>query len=687
MRARLAWSLVVLTAALVIGDTLITAAYSSLWSEHTMAVHGWPYVGVATLGSTVMGALIISRYPGHLIGWLLSAVGATGQISLITEAYSIWVIEEGGPGPAVLGHVAGWISVLLGAPLALTGLTIMFLVSPDGRLLSPRWRYAAAIPLTGLGLYVVAILTLNPTDFELNPDPGSENDNVGLLASVLLLTGIVLVAIGLIAAVVSMVKRLRRARGDQRLQLRWIVAAASCLAFSFGFLLVVQAVRGGEQSWLSATPLFVSYALLPVFMAIAVLHHRLYDIDVIINRALVVAAGTAFAAIGYVGIVVAVAAAVGSQTGGFWPSLLASAVVAVAFQPLRRQVVRWADRLAFGRRAAPYEALADFSRQLGGCLDSRLILPAVAEAAGEAVAARRSTVLLRLPGSEVETVTWPVDAPAGGVDFEVPVTSGDEVLGSIVVTQPAGRSLRESDERLLRGLADQAAMAFRNAALDAELAGHIIELDRHAQRLAESRRRIVEARDSERSRLESAISREVIAKLDGLPAAVDRLQPRAANGAIHGGEIEPLLQQANQALASLRELTRGVFPTQLTRAGLAPALMTHLGRRGLAGRLHVDSSALGLRFPARAEAAAYFCFMQAIGDETGSAHGDLSVEASQLVMRVRAPAVASMDVQAMMDRVEAVGGSLSMNDAESELTMEVQIPVQQADTASTTVPS
>ena len=94
------------------------------------------------------------------------------------------------------------------------------------------------------------------------------------------------------------------------------------------------------------------------------LRYRLYDLDVIINRTVVVAAGAGFAAVGYTVLVVTVGRQVEGRTSGFWLSLLGTALVALAFQPLRRGVVRLANRMAYGERAQPYEALADFSRRL-----------------------------------------------------------------------------------------------------------------------------------------------------------------------------------------------------------------------------------------------------------------------------------------------------------------------------------
>ncbi len=98
MRATVAWVLAGLTFLLSVADVVVTAQYRPLLSEAAVAEHGFPFVNGAVLGSAVLGAAIISRYERHAIGWLLSIVGATGAFSLLTEAYSIWVINEGGPG-------------------------------------------------------------------------------------------------------------------------------------------------------------------------------------------------------------------------------------------------------------------------------------------------------------------------------------------------------------------------------------------------------------------------------------------------------------------------------------------------------------------------------------------------------------------------------------------------------------
>ena len=201
------------------------------------------------------------------------------------------------------------------------------------------------------------------------------------------------------------------------------------------------------------------------------------------------------------------------QTGGFWLSLLATAVVAVAFQPLRRRINRLANRLAYGSRAQPYEELADFSRRLVDTPSADTLLPAVAAAAGEALAARGAAATLSVPGVGTMSGVWGETGLDGTVAHSATVRSDDAAIGSIEVAIPQGRQLRASDERLLRALADQAAVAFRNCAMETQLAGHVADLDRTTQELAESRARIIEADDAVRRTLEQAISRDVLPRL------------------------------------------------------------------------------------------------------------------------------------------------------------------------------
>ena len=522
MRAQVAWLLVGVSLACAIGDTLVVAAFQPLLSEASIAIHGWPLIPIAATGSAVMGAVIVSRYPRHPIGWLLGVVGVTTSISLLAEAYSIWSLEEGGPGSDLAGEAAGIVAALLGGPLALSCLSIMFLLAPDGHLLSRRWRWAVVAPLVGLALFVLGVALSPPEDVAGRADPEAQNVAVAVLIS----SGAIIIALSVLTSVVAMVLRLRRATGETRQQLRWVAASAIFIAVGLTVLIVVQGMNGGEQTWLSAVPLQISFLLLPVCLAVAVLRYRLYDVELIINRAIVLGLATLFVAAGYIALVVGVGAMLGGQVEKFWPSVIATAVVALAFQPLRSSVVRFADRLAYGSRAAPYDALSDFSRRLGESPSPDALLPAVAEAVGRAVSAHEVRVMLDVDRGTPPTAVWaPEGVEPAAVDEDalvmVPISDRAGRLGEMSVRLRPGRTARPHEVALVADIAEQAALAFRNNRLQAQLAAHVVQLDEQTDQLEASRRRLFEAGDDQRRRLEAAIARDVMPSLRSLTVVLD----------------------------------------------------------------------------------------------------------------------------------------------------------------------
>jgi hypothetical protein len=664
VRARVAWVLAGLTSVLCAADIIVTAQYRPLLSEAAVAEHGFPFVDGAVLGSAVLGAAIIARYERHAVGWLLSLIGSTGAFSLLTESYGIWVVSEDGPGSRSLAGVSGWLSSLLGGQLAIAGLALMFLLAPDGRFLSRRWRYVAMAPAVGVLSCTVGLLTSNPTAFDL------QSEDTGPVRGVLFTFGFLLISLGLVASVVSMVLRLRRSEGEERRQVLLIALSVALVAIGIASLAVVQGMNGGRQTWAASLPLYVAYLLLPVLFGVAVLRYRLYDLEVIINRTVVVAVGTAFAGIGYITLVVTVGKAVDRQTSGFWLSLLATALVALAFQPVRRWVVRFANRLAYGSRAQPYEALSDFSGRLAETPSQETLLPAVADAAGRAVSARRAVASLEVPGASTRSAEWGWGDVEGTDRHVVEVRTGGTRLGTIEVWIPKGRRLRPSDTRLLTALSDQASVAFRNVAMESQLAGHVAELDRTTRELSASRSRIIEADEAARRTLEGAISREVLPHLLALPDELVSARQAVALGSPANG-VDLLVAGTNHALESLRELTRGVFPTQLARSGVEPALRSLLARNGLASALHVGASAAGQRFSPRVEAAVYFCCAEASRSASSLSSLELSVVADDLVLEVVGVSAGEVDLQAIADRVGAVGGSVTTERAQITLTIPV----------------
>jgi hypothetical protein len=433
-RSRLAWLLAGVTALLAVADTLVVSSLRPLLSETTIAFHGWPLINVAACGSAVLGAVVVSRYPRHLIGWLFSGIGTASSVSMFCESYSVWALD-GGPGGDTAGEVAAVVAAMTGGPLAMTGLVAAFLLAPDGRLPSRRWRWVVGAALTGLALYSIGLLTVPPENLA---GRGDEHDVPGL-TQLLIGAGFSITVVTVFAAVAAVFVRLHRSTGEERLQLRCVAAAVVILAVGVVVLAVAQGLNGGKVTWVSALPLQVAYVLLLVCLAVAVLRYRLFDVDVLLNRAFVLGTGTLFAACAYVAVVVVVGEALGEWAGSYVLSVAATVVVALAFQPLRRRLVRLADRLAYGPRAVPYDALAAFSRSIGSSPAPETLLPAVAEAAATSVSARAAAVTV-----DVAAGASPARRLAPGAGVAADWGPGRCRGGVPVTTVPASRAVAVS---------------------------------------------------------------------------------------------------------------------------------------------------------------------------------------------------------------------------------------------------
>jgi hypothetical protein len=250
------------------------------------------------------------------------------------------------------------------------------------------------------------------------------------------------------------------------------------------------------------------------------------------------------------------------------------------------------------------------------------------------------------------------------------------VLGSIEVSMPPGRQLRPPERRLLEDFTAQAGLAFRNLRLDAELRARVEQLARQSADLAESRRRLLAARDDERQRIAAVIERE--SHLRPIPATVSTLD-------VGDVDAEQRLQQLEAAtgagLEALREVTRDLYPLTLTRHGLASALRAHLERRGRPEVLSVAPALNGLRFNDQTEAAAYFCAVELtaqLGEAARSPRLELTVEDGCLVLRATGGASGLETTQsAIFDRVEAAGGRVwSRRDPDGRVDVQVDLPVR-----------
>ena len=672
-RARLAWGVLVLTVVAVALDTFFTAAHRPLLSEATWADHGWPLAPIANLGCALMGALIVSRYPRHALGWLLCGASLLA-VTLAGEAYSTWVLDGDGPGSAQAAHIVAWAAPLLGWP-AFVALIVIFLTAPDGHLASPRWRWALWATGVGLLLRIVGALLTPVANFV------TRSEYTGHTAPTVMLTvGYLLVAVGLIASAASLLVRLHRAKDDERRQLLWIATSAVLLAVGVVVILAVPRIQGVEGTWLAGLPLRLAQVAVPVCVAVAVLRHRLLQIDLIVNRALILTFVTIIVGGSYVLVVVAAGQVVSGNAAGFWPSLLATAAVAVAFQPLRGKVIQVADRVAFGSAAAPYEALAEFSRQLGGRPSPATLLPAMAQAAGQAVNARHAVVHLRMDHGPDRTARWPIGSVdrTGESRVEVPIVHGETPLGAVTVAMAPGHPLRAREHQLIADLAHQGALVARNAHLEAELSDQVQLLRQRTADLTLSRRRLVTASDAEHRRLERAIAGRVLPHLTTLPDRLRLLSQQAQTAREPAGvdDVAALIESVTAALAALRDITRGVFPGQLTRSGLPAALQSLLSRPDTLGELLVAGAGGDQRFDSRVEAAGYFCVAELARDLGTPILVTLEVQPGQLSLMVSGTSAPSpLQCAHVTDRVEAAGGTLTLTSTSDHSHVTVLLPV------------
>ena len=569
----------------------------------------------------VIGYVLTSRRPENSIGWLMLGMGVFFGVTAIASEVGSYLIHSGRQ-DAGLVLVAfdqpSWI------PIVVLPVTFLLLLFPDGHLPSPRWRWFAWVLGVALAVVFLAIL-LDPAPMQESPVPGAANP-IGIEAIGPLLGAaqflILVIPIGVLGSLTALVLRFRRSTGIERLQLRWLLTAAAFVALLYSGMMFASLGSSwggeGDPGWLTWAQnlVIVSFALIPLAIGVSVLRYRLFDIDLVINRAVLFGALAVFITLVYVAIVVGVGTLVGSRASPVL-SAAAAATVALAFQPLRRRAQRLADRLVYGKRATPYEVLSEFSERVGQTYANEELLPRMARALGEGTGAARADVWVRVGEELRPEATWPQDVeplparPASSVEEGVvtgasmsePVRHRGELLGALTIEKRPGENLSATEEKLVRDLAAQAGLVMRNAGLTEEL------MDTIAQ-LRESRQRLVTAQDEERRKLERNLhdgaQQQIVAltvKLGLLARVVEREPAQAVSIA---GQLQ---EDATEALEELRDLARGIYPPLLADQGLIAALQAQA--RKSAVPVTVEGDGIG-RYAREAEAAVYFSCLEAL---------------------------------------------------------------------------
>jgi signal transduction histidine kinase len=618
-------------------------------------------VVLLTLAFALMGGLLAQRRPGNPIGWIFLVASLLSGVQVLAQQYTVFALA----GDNVQGaRIANWIDGMIWVPITGSVAIFVTLLFPTGRLPSRRWRWVLWTGAVGILLFTGAFAVSTETELGLrNPFFDLGQDMLGPLFGI----GSSLYLVAVLAALASLVVRFRRARGDERQQIRWFATAVVLVAFfitlSFvGEFLLRELVVFKRAAAVGA---LLSFIAIPVATGVAVLKYRLYDIDIVINRAVVVAVLGAFITAVYVGIVVGVGTLVGRVGGVVLPGV-AAAAVALAFQPARRWAQHVANRLVYGDRATPFEVLTAFSERVAGAYGAEDVLPRMARILGEGTGAARAEVWLRSGDTLRRTASWPGGAGATAVPLRdgdlpelpeveraVPVRDRGKLLGALTLTKGRGEAVTPAEDRLLANLASQVGLVLRNVQL--------------VEDLRASRQRIVAAQDAERRRLERNIHDGAQQQLVALSVKarlaetfLDRDPEKAKR------TLEEIKLETSEALENLRDLARGIYPPLLADQGLAAALESQARKATVP--VTVEPDGIG-RYPQETEAAAYFCVLEALQNvakyaEASAVTVRLFQEDGDLVFRVTddgkgfdpRSTPSGSGLQNMRDRLEALGG-------------------------------
>jgi signal transduction histidine kinase len=622
---------------------------------------------VTNLGVPVIGIVLATRRPENRIGWLFLVAGLALGLTAFCDQYSNHVLSMDAGAPT--GLVTMWLSRWLW-PIPVGSLPFLFLLFPDGHLHSRRWLPVAWLAGIALALLVTASL-IGATllwSRPLQEDVGSSFAAIGSVANALFLAGAVALPIALIASFAGLAARFRASRGEERLQLKWFVTAAATVAVSFALVAQPSGVQIVPEFTTTVTLLFLYAAI-----AISVLKYRLYDIDVVIGKAVVFAVLAAFITVVYIVLVVGIGTLVGSDRSPFL-SAAAAAVVALAFQPARQRARRLANRIVYGERATPYEVLSGFTERAAETYSTEDVLPRMVRVLAEGIGADRARVWLSV-GTELRpAAAWPPDGSAPPIalvprgpatvlppfpdrERAFPVRHAGELLGAISVVTPESEPLGPDRERLVADVAAQTGLVLRNVRLIEEL--------------RESRRRIVAAQDERAKALERNLhdgAQQQLVALAVKQRLAESLVERDPAGA--RSMLADIQAETHDALENLRDLARGIYPPLLADKGLGASLEAQARKAALP--VDIEAADVG-RHPQEVESAVYFSCLEALQNAAKYARASratiaLARDPGRLRFQVADDGVGfdvattsyGTGLQGMADRLDAIGGALEI---------------------------
>ena len=591
----------------------------------------------------VMGAVILSRLPRHRVGWVMLAASAL-SLSFLAHQWANYGLQVR-PDSLPAAQWAAWFSQWAWVPfLALP--TLLVLWFPTGQPPTSRWRIVEYVVVGAIA--AITLLSI------VQPDMGSPVDNpLGLelpsfLTAVRDVLTVTTVVLGGLVCAASAFLRYRAADTEIRLQLRWFAAAAVLV------LLVNVSVNPFASGLWAELAIGTSFCLLAAAIGGAILRHRLYGIDLVVNRSLVYAALSLLTAALYLVVVGIVGRVV---PGG--SIVLGTLAVAIVFAPLRDGLQRLVNRILYGDRLDPYAAVTRLSQRLETAMSGTDALAEALEDVRRALRVPYAEIVVQATSDE-HAVAFAGRAPFGpDAVVSVPLAFQGIPVGELRVARRGPEdefSLR--DQRLLADLARQLGSAVRAATLTREL--------------QQSHQRLVTAREEERRRLHrdlhdglGPVLASVVLGLDGVRHAVpdDLTSPQEL--------LEQLKSDVQGAVANVRRLVYDLGPPALDELGLVDAIRRQVeSYRSVPGTpvVEVTGPEERVTLSAAAEAAAYRIVAEALTNVVRHAHarscqvrvtfnGRLELEVADDGRGMPAPATrGGVGLRSMRERAAELGG-------------------------------
>lgn len=477
----------------------------------------------------------------------------------------------------------------------------------------------------------------------------------------------------------------------ERQQMKWVEFGFWSFTILFvlggGIITLTQLAPMGEAIMIAKLA-GTSIALLgtlavPLSLGASILRYRLFDIDIIINRTLVYGALTAIVVAIYV-LIVGVVGTILHAQGNLLITLLATGLIAVLFQPLRERLQRAVNRLIYGERDDPIEALSRLGKQMEVALPSDQVLPALVKTIAQT---------LRLPFVGITQKGQPDISFGQKTENPVafPFTFQGETIGVLLASpRNPGDNFTPGEMRLLQNLARQAGAAVRNAQLTADL-----------QR---SRQTLVTAREDERHRLRRDLHDGIGPTMAGLTLKLDAAKDLVSSGLESGKkeELEEAVQllselkiQTQETVRNIRDIVHTLRPPSLDVLGLIPALQAHVGQVAIPNRLKIQmrTSPHPLDFPrcsAAVEVAAYRIVLEAVTNvihhaQAGNCEVSLVLGNGNLKMEIRDDGVGlpkarshGIGLDSMRERAEELGGRFELSSSPQGTRVCAEIPVPPA---------